>query len=88
MEKVSEKVEDYFKKHGKIPEIGSIFEENYINLNIFDSVGFVKMITDLETEFNIIFTSEEIENKKFQTLSGVVDIIKQKISISGKIPSN
>ncbi len=73
-------IANYFKTYGKVIHIEDIAHKNYFELQIFDSIGFVKMITDLEAEFDITFSSQEIGGANFQTLNGIVEIIHHKIS--------
>ena len=71
---------DYLKKivYGKkIPK-------DFLNLNIkkyneIDSLKIFKIIITIEAKFDIKFKDKEIFSKKFNTLKGILELIKKKI---------
>lgn len=66
--------------HGKLPQIENIAQKNYFELQVFSSIEFIKMIIDLETEFDIMFSGQDLKSAAFQTLNGIAEIIHDKLS--------
>lgn len=77
---VYHKVGDYFTTRGKIGVEHAFSENNYMELGLFDSIGFAKMVVDLEEMFDIFFSKDEMQNPLFQTFNGLISIINQKIN--------
>ncbi len=51
----------------------NLLEEGYL-----DSLGFVKMLTLLEEEFDIEISMEDLEIDKFKTIAKIEDFVYQK----------
>lgn len=42
-----------------------------------DSITFIKLIANIEDEFDIEFDVDQLESKRFETIDDIIDIIKQ-----------
>jgi hypothetical protein len=79
---ITSKIEKCFKKYATFPTEGDLWHINYVEAKLFDSISFVKMISEIETEFNVIFSSQDMQSEEFRTASGIIKIIANKLSNS------
>tara|TARA_A100001388_G_scaffold65851_1_gene46196 strand:+ start:6871 stop:7110 length:240 start_codon:yes stop_codon:yes gene_type:complete len=63
----------------KSPEIDLGSDKNFFEEGAVDSFGVMELITDLEEHFKITFSQEEFQDKRFTSISGLSEIIRQKI---------
>tara|TARA_Y100001935_G_scaffold254070_1_gene261992 strand:- start:4081 stop:4320 length:240 start_codon:yes stop_codon:yes gene_type:complete len=63
----------------KSPEIDLGSDQNFFEEGAVDSFGVMELITDLEEHFKITFSQEEFQDKRFTSISGLSEIIRQKI---------
>ncbi|NWF49026.1 MAG: acyl carrier protein [Ignavibacteriaceae bacterium] len=82
IDKVEEFVLKHIQKKGKIPADIDIYSFNYIDTGYIDSMGIIKFIVMIESEFNISISEEDIESPDFRTIGGIIKIIKKKIEAS------
>jgi acyl carrier protein len=72
-----------FEKHAKYPLPKDSEEEclscRYLDIGLLDSLGFVEMVMELESEFNIFFSDDHLQTEEFQTIGGVVGLIESMI---------
>jgi acyl carrier protein len=47
--------------------------------NMIKSLGLIKLVTFIETEFEIILDDEDIVPQNFQTIASIVDLIDRKL---------
>ena len=67
------------KKHTcKKHEISKKLGENYFENGWLDSLKFIELINDVEQEFEILFSNDEFQNRKFATINGLKEIITGK----------
>ena len=52
--------------------------ENYFKNGWLDSLKFIELINDVEQEFEILFSNDEFQNRKFATINGLREIITGK----------
>ena len=71
---------DWFEKNtfAKKDEISKNLEKNYFDSGWLDSFKFIELINDVEQEFQILFSNDEFQNRKFATISGLKEIITGK----------
>lgn len=61
-----------FKEGADVDDIDYI-EEGYM-----DSIGLVQFIIDLEAEYDIQFTDEELSSKEFRTVGKLIEMVEKK----------
>jgi acyl carrier protein len=61
-------------------EIEENLDENYLIKGWIDSLKFISFINDVENEFQISFSNDEFQNRKFATVNGLTKIIEDKIN--------
>ncbi|MGD9807283.1 MAG: acyl carrier protein [Deferribacterales bacterium] len=67
---------DWFSKKDKFnPDDENMFNANYFELDIIDSLEVIFMIEAIEKEFDITFTQDDFQDRKFATVSGLSEII-------------
>ena len=71
---------DWFEKNtpAKKHEISKKLSENYFENGWLDSLKFIELINDVEQEFEILFSNDEFQNRKFATINGLREIITEK----------
>ena len=71
---------DWFEKNtfAKKDEISKNLEKNYFDSGWLDSFKFIELINDVEQEFQILFSNDEFQNRKFSSINGLTEIIKRK----------
>ena len=71
---------DWFEKNtsAKKDEISKNLDENYFDNGWLDSLKFIELINDVEQEFQILFSNDEFQNRKFATINGLREIITEK----------
>jgi acyl carrier protein len=57
-------------------------EFNYRKTGTVDSLGLVRLILSIEAKFQIMFTDEDVSKPEFNTVGGLVNVIKGKIACS------
>ena len=66
------------EKKAKLPPGCDIDAFNYIDSGHIDSIAIVKFILEIEIEFNVDISPEDIESPEFRTIGGLVQIIRSK----------
>lgn len=51
--------------------------ESYFELGWIDSFGVIELIADIEKEFNIKFNAVHFQDRRFSTVAGLSEIIKE-----------
>ncbi len=72
---------DWFEKNtsSKKEDLLVSFESNYFEKGWIDSFKFVSFIMDIENNFNISFSNNEFQDRKFSTIQGLTEIISNRI---------
>jgi D-alanine--poly(phosphoribitol) ligase subunit 2 len=70
----------WFEKNtsAKNEEISNNSDKNYFNNGWLDSLKFIELINDIEEKFQISFSNDEFQNRKFATINGLMEIIEEK----------
>ncbi len=68
----------YISKKGKLPNDINIDEFNYIDTGYIDSMALLKFIVELEQEFDVQISDEDMISKEFKTIGGLANIIANK----------
>ncbi|WP_347723810.1 acyl carrier protein [Lysinibacillus capsici] len=67
------------EKH-EIEKLENLDELNYVEEGYVDSFGLVQFVFDLEEQFNITFSDEEMMSKDFQIVGKLIQLIEDKLS--------
>ncbi|WP_127015404.1 acyl carrier protein [Anoxybacter fermentans] len=52
---------------------------NYVESGYIDSLGIIKFIVEIEDEFGIEFSDEEIADPSFKTVGGLIKLVERKV---------
>lgn len=77
-EEIRQFIIKYISKKGKLPKDINIDEFNYIDTGYVDSMGILKFVVDLEQEFDVQISDDDIMLPEFKTIGGLVKIIEEK----------
>lgn len=73
---------DYFLQKGKfqgLPE-SEFAIINFVEARTLDSIEFIMMISEIEENFNITFSEEDIQSPSFSTIDGVSQIASKRLT--------
>ena len=59
-------------------KIKNNLNENYLGKGWIDSFKFISFITEIEDYFKLKFSNDEFQNRKFATIHGLVEILRNK----------
>jgi acyl carrier protein len=80
LKNVKDFVLGYIQKEYSIDESVDILSMNYVEAGYIDSLALVKFIAEIEDEFNIIFTDDELADPSFRIVGDLIAIIERKQS--------
>lgn len=83
MSRVEKFIIDRIQVKDKIPEDCDHTKFDYVKEGYIDSIGLMKYIIDIETEFDIEIEENEILMPEFRTIKGIINLIEQKMAIKG-----
>jgi D-alanine--poly(phosphoribitol) ligase subunit 2 len=69
---------DWFKRRKGIKEEIDDEELNYFEAGWIDSLGIIELITEIEDCFKIRFSPKDFQDRRFSTIGGLAQIIKEK----------
>ncbi|HAG69917.1 MAG TPA: hypothetical protein DCL38_08085 [Lachnospiraceae bacterium] len=78
MDRIREFVLEHIQSEYDIPAGSDIDGFNFIENGYIDSVGIVSFVMELEDEFGISFDDSELTSSDFQTVGGLVEMIRKK----------
>ena len=78
MKRIKEFVVDYIERKGSIPIDCDIDSFNYVKSGHIDSMGVFKFLIDIESEFGIEMSDDDLLSQEFMTIGGLVSIISRK----------
>tara|TARA_R110001592_G_scaffold27683_1_gene102024 strand:- start:204 stop:488 length:285 start_codon:yes stop_codon:yes gene_type:complete len=71
---------DKVQSKEKLPEMDEIDDLKYIDEGYVDSIGLIKFIVEIETEFDIEIDDDDIASLEFRTIGGLCSLINNKIN--------
>lgn len=82
LNEIKEIIYSLFARHANLDclEVRALECTNYFEAKLMDSIAFVSFIADLEDTFHITFSSEDLQNKVFQSLAGLIQLVKDKVT--------
>lgn len=67
---------DWFSK--RVSHLTLNINENYFTVGATDSLGVIELIEDMEQTFNVRFSQDDFLDKRFVTISGLAELLKNK----------
>ena len=67
------------EKKSKLPTGGDMDDLDYMAAGYVDSMGIIKFILEIESEFDITISDDDLESPEFRTIGGLVRLIKSRI---------
>ncbi len=74
MQETIDWLKNYFAKSASLP--AGVEELNYFEIGLIDSLGVIELIENIESHFNIQFTEMNFQERRFSTIKGLAEIIK------------
>lgn len=69
-------LDETFVDGGKINDESLVFKEGY-----FDSMGFVRLVSFLENEFEVRISDEDLVEKNFESINAISSFVSNKKNI-------
>ena len=79
MENIKEFLLEYIEREYSLPEGADIDSFNYIEEGFIDSLGILGFIAEIEDNFGISFTDEELSGEEFKVIGTLANMIKRKM---------
>ena len=79
MSDVREFVLETLQREYTFEEGVNVDEINFVDDGYMDSLGLIQFVAELEDEFEIEFTEEEMESDEFRTVGTLIKMIENKI---------
>ena len=76
---IEEFIVDYLQREYTIPEDVDIKKLNFVDEAYIDSLGMINFIVELEDNFDITFTDEEIASDEFKVVGTLTELIEKKL---------
>ena len=79
-----EKIRGFIKENLVVFEDDAEFsdEDNFFELGFVNSLFAMKLVTFIESEFNITIESEEMDISNFNSVNNIVNFINSKVSLT------
>ena len=79
-EQIKRWIIDWFDNNteAELNEILDSFGSNYFEMGFIDSFKFMTLVSNIEEYFDIEFSNEEFQDRKFATMNGLMEIIVRK----------
>lgn len=65
----------YFSKECILPK--GVESINYFEAGLIDSLGVIDLIESIEEEFNMKFSGDHFQDRRFPTINGLAEIINE-----------
>ncbi len=79
MSEVREFIIDRLQREYSFKEGINIDEIDYIEEGYMDSIGLIQFIGEIEDEFGIEFTDEELESQSFRIVGEFISLVESKL---------
>ena len=76
---IEEFIVDYLQREYTIPQDVDIKKLNFVDEAYIDSLGMINFIVELEDNFDITFTDEEIVSDEFKVVGTLTELIEKKL---------
>ena len=71
------------EKKAKLPKDADVDTFNYIDTGYVDSLGIMKFVLDIEAEYDIEITDDDMTSDRFRTVGGIISLIEEKLALRG-----
>ena len=71
-------ITEYLQKEYSFPEGTEVDAINFVESGYIDSIGLVKFVVELEDEFEIEFTDEELKSHTFKITGELIGLVEKK----------
>lgn len=73
---------EYFEAHGDLAgrSVESLLDENYVSLELLDSLGIVEMLVGLEEDFGVWLDPAEMQDPRFCSIAGLAELVDEALS--------
>lgn len=78
MEKIENWVLDYLKNKNEM-DAYPVLTENFLEAGFLDSMQIIELIEDAEDEFQIEFSQDDFQDRRFPTAKGLSEIISERV---------
>ena len=69
----------YVQKKAKLPREADLTRFDYIDAGYVDSMGMIKFVMAIESEFDIVIEDEDLSSSDFRTIDGIIGLIEGKM---------
>jgi acyl carrier protein len=69
----------YFEQQGNLNgrSIDELLDENYVTLELLDSLGIVQLLVGIEEEFGVWLDPAEMQDPRFCSIGGLADLVEE-----------
>jgi acyl carrier protein len=69
----------YFERHGKLNgrDVDELVDENFVSMELLDSLGIVEMLTGIEDEFGVWLEPSEMQDPRFCSIAGLAELVEE-----------
>jgi acyl carrier protein len=69
----------YFEEHGQLggKALEELLDQNFVSLELLDSLGVVQMLVGLEEEFGVWLDPEEMQDPRFCSIGGLAELVEE-----------
>ena len=64
----------------RAPQVQLTADDNYFDAGAIDSFGIIELIEEMESTFEVRFSQDDFQDRRFPTISGLKEIITGKLS--------
>jgi acyl carrier protein len=80
-DRVKKYIVDYIEKKGKLPEDADLDSFDFVATGYIDSLAFFKFVVELEAEFDIEISDDDLAAPGFRTIGGVAAAVAGKLAV-------
>ena len=63
----------------RAPQLELKADDNYFEKGAIDSLGVIELIEDIEQHFSFRFSQDDFQDRRFPSITGLSEILKEKI---------
>lgn len=72
----------YFEANGELAgrPVVELLDENYVSLELLDSLGIVQMLVGLEEDFGVWLDPAEMQDPRFCSIAGLAELVDEALA--------